>query len=228
VASVPAKVWIALSIEFFVFAVLLFGAAGTLFWPAAWAFLIVFFAWTLLITHQLARDDPALLAERMKPLIQKGQPLWDKILMVSLVVLFVGWLIVMGLDAIRFRWFAMPVWLQVLGAAGFIASLWIYHQTMRANTFLANVVKIQKERGHKVVSDGPYGAVRHPLYAGALLFLPMVALMLGSWAGVAVTPLVASIIIVRAALEDRELHHSLDGYADYARQVRYRLIPLVW
>lgn len=224
----PAKVWIALSIEFFVFAVLLFGAAGTLLWPAAWAFLLIFFGWTLFITHLLARDDPAMLAERMKPLIQKGQPLWDKMILISVAFLFVAWLILMGLDAVRFRWFAMPVWLQWLGAVGVIASLWVFHRTFRVNTFLANVVRIQKERGHKVVSNGPYGVVRHPLYAGALLFFPMEALMLGSWAGFAFTALIASLLIVRTALEDRELHQSLDGYADYARQVRYRLIPLVW
>lgn len=223
----PTWFWTALSVEFCVFAVLLFGAAGTLFWISAWVFLIIFFGWAVLITHIIARDDPALLAERMKPLIQKGQPLWDKAIMISLVVLFAGWLILMGLD-VRFRWLAMPVFLQWLGAAGVVASLWIYHQTFRANTFLANVVKIQKERGHTVVSSGPYGIVRHPLYAGTLLFLPMTALLLGSFAGLAFAPLVASTIIVRTAFEDRELHHSLDGYADYARRVRYRLIPLIW
>jgi protein-S-isoprenylcysteine O-methyltransferase Ste14 len=225
---VPANAWFALSAQLFGFAVLLFGAAGTFFWPAAWAFLLIFFGWKLLITIIIAHHDPALLAERAKPLIQKGQPLWDKMIVAAIVVFAAGWLIVMGLDAMRFHWSAMPIWLQWLGAAGVITAIWIYHVTLRTNTFLANVVKIQNERDHKVISDGPYAIVRHPFYAGALLFLPMAALMLGSWVGLAVTPLIASLYIVRTVLEDRELHQFLDGYADYACRVRYRLIPLVW
>ena len=225
---VTAKAWIVLSAEFFAFVVLLFGAADTLFWPAAWAFLLVFFGWKVLISYLLAHDDPGLLAERTKALIQQGQPIWDQIIVVAIVVAAAGWLIVMGLDAVRFQWSTMPIWLQWLGAAGVIISIWIYHLTFRANTFLANVVKIQSERDHKVISTGPYAIVRHPLYAGVLLFLPMAALMLGSWVGLAVAPLVASLYIVRTALEDRELRNSLYGYADYSRRVRYRLIPLVW
>ncbi len=210
------------------FAVLLFGSSGTLAWPAAWAFLILFFGPLLLITRALARDDPALLDERMKPLIQKGQPLWDKIFMASFFVLFAGWLILMGLDAERFRWSAMPAGLQWLGAAGNLVSMWIWSRTHHANPFLANVVKIQTERGHRVVTKGPYGFVRHPFYAAILLFLPSAALMLGSWFGVAATILLAGALILRTALEDRELHRRLDGYADYAQRVRYRLVPCVW
>jgi protein-S-isoprenylcysteine O-methyltransferase Ste14 len=226
--SAMARICTFIAGEFLVFVVLLFGAAGTLFWPAAWIFLIMFFGWSVMITGLIARDDPALLAERMKPLFQHGQPLWDKIILVSVVLLFAAWLILMGLDAVRFRWFVMPLWLQWLGAAGVIASMWIYQLAFRANTFLANVVRIQDERGHKVVSTGPYGIVRHPLYAGVLLFLPMTALMLGSWAGLAFASLIAIAVIVRTALEDRELRRSLDGYVDNARRVRYRLLPGVW
>jgi protein-S-isoprenylcysteine O-methyltransferase Ste14 len=136
------KVWIAIGAEFLVFAVLLFGSAGTLAWPAAWAFLSLFFGSAGLITRALARDDPALLDERMKPPIQKGQPLWDKIIMASFVVLFAGWLILMVFDAGRFSWSAMPALLQWLGAAGILISMWICSRTVQANPFLAIVVKI--------------------------------------------------------------------------------------
>jgi hypothetical protein len=102
-APVTARIWIALGVEFLVFAVLLFGAAGTLVWSAAWAFLTLFFGATFLITRALARDNPALLDQRMKPFIQEGQPLWDKLILASLVVLFAFWLILIGLDAGRFR-----------------------------------------------------------------------------------------------------------------------------
>jgi protein-S-isoprenylcysteine O-methyltransferase Ste14 len=187
-----------------------------------------FFAPVLVIPRALARDDPALLEERMKPLIQKGQPLWDKLIMASFVLLFFGWLILMGLDAGRFRWSAMPPLLQWLGAAGILISMWIWSWTVQANPFLANVVKIQAERGHRVVTKGPYGFVRHPFYAATLLLLPSAALMLGSWFGLAAAVPLAGVVVLRTALEDRELHRKLGGYADYAQRIRYRLVPWLW
>ncbi|MGH6823571.1 MAG: methyltransferase family protein [Methylocella sp.] len=222
------KVLVKLGANFLFFAGLLFGSAGTLAWPAAWAILVLFFGANLLITRALARDDPGLLAERMKPLFQKGQPLWDKIIVASFFVLRAFWLILMGLDAGRFRWSAMPALLQWLGAAGILTSMWIFSRVLQANPFLANVVKIQTERGHKVVTKGPYALVRHPFYAAVLLLLPSAALMLGSWFGLVATALLAGVLILRTVLEDRELHRKLDGYAAYARRVRYRLIPRVW
>jgi protein-S-isoprenylcysteine O-methyltransferase Ste14 len=108
-----------------------------------------------LIARALARDDPALLDERMRPLIQKGQPLWDKIIMASFVLLSAGWLILMGFDAGRYHWSAMPAGLQWLGADGILVSMWILSRTHQANPFLANVVKIQTERGQRVVTKGP-------------------------------------------------------------------------
>ena len=164
----------------------------------------------------------------MKPLIQKGQPLWDKLIMASFVLLFFGWLILMGLDAGRFRWSAMPPLLQWLGAAGILISMCIWSWTVQANPFLANVVKIQAERGHKVVTKGPYGFVRHPFYAATLLLLPSAALMLGSWFGLAAAVPLAGVVVLRTALEDRELHRKLGGYADYAQRIRYRLVPWLW
>ncbi|MGH6848629.1 MAG: methyltransferase family protein [Methylocella sp.] len=227
-AGMTPKVWIKLGTYFLFFGVLLFGSAGTLAWPAAWAILVLFFGANLLITRALARDDPALLAERMQPFIQEGQPLWDKVIMASYGVLSAFWLVLMGFDAGRFHWSAMPALLQWLGAAGILISMWIFSRVLRANPFLANVVKIQTERGHKVVTKGPYAFVRHPLYAAVLLLLPSAALMLGSWLGVAAAILLAGVLILRTALEDRKLHRRLDGYADYARGVRYRLVPWLW
>jgi protein-S-isoprenylcysteine O-methyltransferase Ste14 len=224
----PAKVWIALARAALVFAALLFGAAGTLRWPAGWAFLVLLFGGSLIITQILARHDPALLAERMKPPIQREQPPWDRALMLVLIALWFGWLVLIGLDAVRFGWSAVPAWLQWIGAAGVVLALWIWHRTFRANTFASTAVKIQTERGHRVVSAGPYAIVRHPMYAGALIFLPSTALLLGSWWGLAAAVIPAGILVIRTAMEDRELQRRLDGYRDYAARVRYRLIPYVW
>ncbi len=222
------KVWLAVAAEALVFAALLFGAAGRLDWPSAWAFLAGFFASALLLTLMLARHDPALLDERMKPLYQPGQPLWDKVLMSTYVVLFLGWLVLMGLDAGRYRWSVMPVWLQVLGALGVVLTMGLCYRVFRENTFLAPVVKIQAERGQRVISTGPYRIVRHPLYALVLLLLPAIALSLGSWWGLAASFVLDGALVVRTALEDRESERGLAGYAAYAERVRYRLVPLIW
>jgi protein-S-isoprenylcysteine O-methyltransferase Ste14 len=182
----------------------------------------------IMITPVLARDNPDLLDGRIKPLIQMGQSLWGKIIKASFDALFFPWLMLMGFDAGRFHWSAMPAGLQWLGAAGILISMWIRYRTVQANPRLASVVKIRTERGHAVVTMGPYGYVRNPLYAATLLLLPSAALMLGSWFGLAATILLAGGLILRTALEDREFHRRLGGYADYAQRVRYRLVPWVW
>ena len=221
------KLWIGFARGILISALPLFGAAGTLRWPAAWAYLVLVFGPGLLITLELAKRDPALLEERMKPVIQKDQPLWDRILITTFLALWLGWFVLMGLD-VRFGWSAMPVWLQWIGAAGVLLTMWIWFLIFRENTFLAPVVKIQKERGHKVISSGPYAIVRHPMYAAALVFFAATALLLGSWYGLAGALLLAAWLVVRTALEDRELHRGLAGYTDYAARVRYRLVPLIW
>ena len=104
------KLWTALALEALFFAVLLFGAAGTIAWGAAWVYLALFFGGGAWVSLLIMRHDPALLAERMRSPVQKGQPFWDKIFLVSLIFVWCGWLVLMGLDAARFRWTVMPGW----------------------------------------------------------------------------------------------------------------------
>jgi protein-S-isoprenylcysteine O-methyltransferase Ste14 len=222
------KVCVILVAEVLFFAALLFGAAGTVRWPAAWAYLILFSTGALWITLRLARRDPALLSERLKSPWQKGQPFWDKVLIVPMMIAWCAWLVLMGLDAVRYRWSLMPMWLQVVGAALIIVSFWMIDRVFRENPFLAAVVRIQTERGHRVVSTGPYATVRHPLYASMLILLPATGLLLGSWAGLAASAVFLGGIVFRTAMEDRELQRGLAGYPEYAARVRYRLIPLIW
>ncbi|MEJ0023734.1 MAG: isoprenylcysteine carboxylmethyltransferase family protein [Alphaproteobacteria bacterium] len=179
----PAKVAFALIAEAFVFGLILFGSAGTLRWPAGWYFLFLFFGAAALITARLARHDPALLDERMKAFNQKGQPLWDQIFLVLVLLGFIAWLVVMGLDA-RFGWSAVAAPLQLVGAVGVVTGFWIVDRVFRENTFAAPVVKMQAERGQKVISTGPYAVVRHPMYAGAAPLLIGAGLLLvhgGAW-----------------------------------------------
>jgi protein-S-isoprenylcysteine O-methyltransferase Ste14 len=100
--------------------------------------------------------------------------------------------------------------------------------TMRTNSFAAPVVKIQKERGQTVITIGPYAIVRHPLYFGALFYVAATSLVLGSWRGLTTVPLVAFAFAIRIRVEEKALREGLQGYGDYARRVRWRLIPFIW
>ena len=222
------KVCIILGGEVLFFSALLFGAAGTVRWPAAWAYLILFVAGALWITLWLARRDPALLAERLKSPMQEGQPFWDKFFILLMTVAWCAWLVLIGLDAVRFRWSVMPLWLQCAGADLVVLSFWMIGRVFRENPFLTAVVRIQTERGHTVVSTGPYAIVRHPLYVSMLIYLPATALVLGSWAGLAASAVFVGALVFRTAMEDRELQRGLAGYPEYAARVRYRLIPFIW
>jgi len=134
----------------------------------------------------------------------------------------------MPLDAVRFHWSHMPALLPYSGAALMVLSFLMMGRVFLENTFLAGTVKIQEERGHHVISTGPYAVVRHPLYAAALLYLPATALLLGSWYGLAASPILGAGLVFRAVMEERELRRGLPGYTEYAARVPYRLIPRVW
>src|SRR5215218_8176598 len=148
--TLMAKGLLALIAEFAVFAALLFVSAGALLWPAGWVFLAIFFGFALALVLWLAREDPELLAERMSSPIQRGQPLWDKVFVAAVLLLFLTWLVVMPLDAVRFRWSEVPGWLQLMGALGVVLSFYIMFLTFRENAYLALVVKVQEERGQSV------------------------------------------------------------------------------
>jgi len=208
-------------------AVFLLVPAGTLDWPAAWGFLAEMGVLSLALGFWLARHDPALLAERLGSPFQRTQKSWDKIFIAVVMGLYIGWLVLIGLDA---RWgiSRVPLWLQALGALDVALSTYATFLTFRANSYAAPVVKIQRERGHRVVSTGPYAYVRHPMYAGGLLMLVGMPLQLGSWLGLAAVTLLLPLLVFRILMEERTLVQELDGYRDYAQRVRWRLIPRIW
>jgi len=132
------------------------------------------------------------------------------------------------LDAGRYRWSDVPLFFKGIGLVliGLGAALvWL---TLKENSYAAPVVKVQKSRGHHVVTTGPYAYIRHPMYAGALLFTAGVPLLLGSWWGLAAGVVLVLVIAVRAVLKERTLAAELEGYADYAGRTRYRLVPYFW
>ncbi len=209
-------------------AALLFVTAGTLRWTGAWAYLAESGALGLAMGLVLARRDPELLAERLRLPLQAGQARWDKIFITCAGLAWFGWMVVMALDAARFRWSSMPAWLDLVGALVLAGGFIVIHRTFLANSFTAPVVRIQAERGHRVITSGPYRVVRHPMYAGVILYLLGTALLLGSWWGVALVPLLVGGLAPRAVFEERFLAARLEGYADYAARVRWRFVPGLW
>jgi protein-S-isoprenylcysteine O-methyltransferase Ste14 len=206
---------------------LLLVPAGTLHWPAAWVFLATMAVISIATGWWLARTDPDLLAERMRVAGQRDQPVADKIFMLALGMVLLLWLVTMGLEY-RIRGSAFPLSLQVLGFAILVLSTLFITRVMHENSFAAPVVKVQHERGHHVVSTGPYAWVRHPMYTGGILFCVGIPLLLGSWWGLVISPIFAVLFAVRAGIEERELTTGLPGYGDYAARVRYRLFPGIW
>jgi protein-S-isoprenylcysteine O-methyltransferase Ste14 len=223
-ASLVTKtsIWLA------VMAALLFVPAGTVWWPQAWVFLIELGVTGVLVSGWLYVHDPALLAQRMAAPVQREQAAWDRIFMSCMIVFFCAWLAIMGLDAVRFGASHVPVWAQGVGAAGILVSQYVFWLVFRANSYAAPVVKIQKDCGHAIATTGPYAIVRHPMYAGAILLLLGTPLLLGSWYGLALAPVIVAGFGVRSVLEERTLAAQFPDYADYAARVRYRFVPLIW
>ena len=209
------------------FAALLFVAAGTVAWPAAWAYLAIITG--VMVAHGVivVRLHPDLIEERLRP--PAGAKQWDKPL--AAIVGVAGPIVLLLLCALdhRFRWSGpTPAWAQGAGffavAAGGALSNW----AVAANRFFSAIVRIQRDRGHHVVDTGPYRVVRHPAYAGAMIYMVGLTFALGSRIALAATTVLCAVLAVRTALEDRTLRNELDGYAEYARRVRFRLLPGVW
>ncbi|MFQ6000170.1 MAG: methyltransferase family protein [Anaerolineae bacterium] len=209
--------------QFLILAAILFISSGRLDWVWAWAYLGVGVG---ILVINLAILPPELIAERSE--IKEDVKGWDKVLSTLIGVLTLGALVVIGLDA-RFRWspqLALAVHLVALVFWALGQGLFTW--AMASNKFFSGLVRIQKERGHTVATGGPYRYVRHPGYVGYITSWLATSLTLGSLWALIPAGLVMCLMVVRTALEDRTLLEELDGYRDYAGQVRYRLLPGIW
>jgi len=200
--------------------------AGDINWWPAWALIAVTSAWILATAIAILRHRPDLLAERLGP--RKGAKRWDTAIMSVHGILQLAVYILAGLDH-RFGWSgALPASLQfaalIVCSLGYSLVVW----ATASNAFFSQIVRIQTERGHTVVTGGPYHYVRHPAYAGALLTLLSVPILLASWWVLLIGVVDACLMIMRTALEDRTLLAELPGYLEYALQVRQRLVPGLW
>jgi protein-S-isoprenylcysteine O-methyltransferase Ste14 len=207
---------------------IIFGATGTIDYAGGWLHFGEMFAISVILGLYMERVDPGLLRERLKPPVQKDQPLADKLILIPLLFLLFGGMGFMAADAARWRWSTIPPSVQWAGCVLLLAVILFMSWTMRTNSFAAPVVKIQRERGQTVITAGPYAIVRHPLYFAALFYVAATSLVLGSWWGLATVPLVALGFAIRIRVEEKVLREGLRGYGDYARHVRWRLIPFIW
>jgi len=203
-----------------------FLSAGRIIYWQGWVYLalslLLFFGGFVAL-----KDEPELMQERMKP--GPGTKWWDRVFFVFFIPSFIAIVLVGCLDTGRFHWSVeMPTALYVLGyllyAFSFLVSTW----AMRVNPFFSSVVRIQPERGHRVVEHGPYRFVRHPGYVGAIATGVGMALMLGSLYALIPAAVMTLALIVRTFLEDNTLQKELPGYSKYVAEVKYRLLPGIW
>lgn len=205
---------------------LVFLPVGRLDWLPGWffiGFLVLVYGISALV---LVYANPVIYRARSR--FQPGTKRWDRILLALMLPAMVAEIPLATLDAGRMFWSIVPGWIVVLGyvllAAGMALGTW----AQAVNRFFEPGVRLQRERGHHVISAGPYAFVRHPGYISALMMFAGLPLALASWWGLIPAVWASAVLIVRTSWEDALLRAELEGYADYARRVPFRLMPGIW
>jgi protein-S-isoprenylcysteine O-methyltransferase Ste14 len=207
---------------------LFFAAAGRLDLPRAWLYLGVSFVWMVGNVVMLALVNPEMLNYRGQRRRQDTKA-WDRKLLPVFGLFAMEILpIVMGLDVGRYHWSNLGPWATILGVVLFSLAWTILTWAMLTNPHFEATVRIQTDRGHRVVTTGPYAIVRHPGYVGASLWVLGSPLIVGSAYGLIPAGITVGLLVLRTYLEDKTLQAELPGYAEYAQRVRHRLLPGVW
>jgi protein-S-isoprenylcysteine O-methyltransferase Ste14 len=211
------------------FSTLLFGGAGHWQWRRGWALIGTLLVVRGLSSLYLLALQPELIAERAKGPLQEGQPLADRLLLGGFMATFAALVAFAGADVWRLHLMkGLPWWTRTIGWMLFVAGWWIVYRALRANAFAVTVVRVQDERGHRVVRTGPYAIVRHPMYAGLVPVMVGMGLWLHSTAAVVAAAVPTAFLIARVVLEERLLTARFPEYLEYAASVRWRLLPGVW
>lgn len=212
-----------------VFGLILFPIAGTFHWWRAWVFIGLSFVATIVNMVGVLRTRPELLNERMKGLVQRGQPVVDRVIVLTFLVAFLASMLMIPCDV--FYWHLLPrppVWVSSLGMVLFVVGWTLVALSFRDNAFAVPVVRLQTERQHAVADTGVYSILRHPLYAGVMLLNVGMPLWLESYAAAIFAVVPSGLLVVRILFEEKFLRRELAGYEEYTRRVRTRLVPFVW
>ena len=222
--------WLRSVVRNLLFAVALMWSAGTIRWIEAWVIIGLWSIFGFAMTVYLMHRDPELLAERLKLVpIQKEQKTWDKLLMLMFFIFGIGLYIIPGFDVMRYGWSEpLPTWIEVIAMLVHFPCFVFLTWVLRENTYLSQVVKIDEERGHSVITTGPYALVRHPMYTAVIILLFAFPLALGSRYSLLLSMILTVLLVVRTYYEDKTLHEELEGYPEYAKKTPYRLLPGVW
>lgn len=201
---------------------LLFLSAGTFAFWQAWLLTGILFIPMFIAGLIMMRKSPELLRKRLN--VKEEETEQKKVIVLS-GLMFLAAFIVAGLN-IRFRWIVLPAWVSWAAAAVFLAAYALYAEVLRENVWLSRTIEVQENQ--KVIDTGLYGIVRHPMYMTTLLLFLSMPLVLGSVLSFVITLLYIPIIAKRIRNEEQVLESGLDGYAEYKKRVRYKVIPFVW
>jgi protein-S-isoprenylcysteine O-methyltransferase Ste14 len=224
-ASLNARAWLALVVVAAVMALLLFVPAGTLHDWQAWVYLSIFFGASSITTLDLMKRDPALLQRRMRGGPTAETETTQKVIMFFASVGFIALLVVPALDH-RFGWSVVPLAGVVAGDILVAMGFYVIFRVYRVNTFTAATIQVAADQ--RVISTGPYAIVRHPMYAGASLYVVGTPLALGSYWGLLAAAAMLPFLIWRLVDEERLLARNLPGYTEYQQRVPHRLVPWMW
>ncbi len=209
------------------FATLLFLPAGTLKFWEAWVFMAIMFLPAIVFSAYYLKHDPQLMERRLQ---FKEKVKEQKAVMTVAVVVFVAALLTAGLDH-RFGWTRelagdVPTWLKITAQALVLGGYLLCHWVVGVNRFASRTIQV--EAGQKVIADGPYALVRHPMYFGMLGMWLCVPVALGSYVALPVFALLVPVIVLRLLNEEKVLRLELPGYEAYCDKTRFRLVPYVW
>ena len=203
-------------------AVLVFLPAGTLKFANGWLFMGALFIPMLIIGIVLYVKAPDLLKKRLESKETESE---QKAVVAVSGAMFLGGFIMAGLTY-RFGWISFPKWAVIIGAVLFLLSYAMYGEVLRENVYLSRVIEVQK--GQKVIDTGLYGIVRHPMYSATVLMFLSIPIMLGSVISFVIFLIYPIIIAMRIKNEEKVLEGGLEGYTEYKKKVKSRLIPFIW